>query len=323
MKKVLYILGKLKDSDVDWLVEEGARRSFPEGAVLITEGQPVDEIYMVIDGSVDVTAAALPGKVLANLGSGEVLGELSFLDDRPPTATVTTSEHSLILAIPRQRLLARLERDDNFPQHFFRGLGRSLASRFRSTFSGGGDDDSPGGGGTDKLNFFDALSEEDREELREEGSVRDVDPGEAILTEGEPSEAMFVIETGEFVVKKGDHVLATLGAGEVLGELGFLDSRPPTATVEATQPSQVLELIREDLAEELAINDSFASRLYRALGTFLASRFRSSLVASTYDASGHLEEGVEYRDELDEDLLDEISLAGTKFAWMMERLRTG
>ena len=317
MKKVLYILGKLKDGDVDWLAEEGSRRSLPGGTVLIEEGQPVDEVYLVIDGTVDVTIAAAPGKVLANLGSGEVFGELSFLDDRPPTATVATAEQSLVLAVPRARLLERLEREDTFSQRFYRGLGRSLASRFRSTFTAGGDEGPAGS----KINFFAALSEEDREFLREEGELRDVEPGEAILVEGERSESMFVIEEGEFVVKKGDQVLATLGAGEVLGELGFLDSRSPTATVEAAGPGRVLELSLEELAHELELEDGFGARLYRALGTFLAARFRSSLIASTYDASGHLAEDMEYKDELDVELLDEISLAGTKFAWLMDRLR--
>lgn len=321
MKKVLYILGKLKDGDVDWLAEEGAKRSLPAGTTLIQEGQRGEEVYLVIDGTVDVTVAAMPGKVLANLGSGEIFGELSFLDERPPTATVTTAEQSLILAIPRDRLFERLERDDSFPQRFYRSLGRSLASRFRSTFSAGGEEEGPGGGGSNRISFFAALPEGDREFLREEGEIRQVEPGEAILVEGEKSESMFVIESGELAVKKGEHVLATLGQGEVLGELGFLDSRPPTATVEATQPSQVLELRIEELTDELEIEDGFGARLYRALGTFLAARFRSGLIAATYDASGHLTEDVEYKDELDADLLDEISLAGTKFAWLLDRLR--
>jgi len=43
---VLYILGQLSDSDVEWLAGAGTRRQIPAGQVLIQEGSPIDTMYM-------------------------------------------------------------------------------------------------------------------------------------------------------------------------------------------------------------------------------------------------------------------------------------
>ena len=133
MKKVLYILGKLTDADIDWLLERGVRRDSSSGEVLITEGEPTEYLFLVISGAFEVTSKALPGKVLARLGAGEVLGELSFLDSRPPLASVTAAERSQALAVPRSELAHKLEEDPEFAARFYRALGTFLASRLRST----------------------------------------------------------------------------------------------------------------------------------------------------------------------------------------------
>ena len=70
MRKVLYILGQLSDDDIEWLIAKGSQRQFPAGAVLIREGQPIDALYIVLDGALSITAAALGDKEVARLGTG-------------------------------------------------------------------------------------------------------------------------------------------------------------------------------------------------------------------------------------------------------------
>jgi bacteriocin-type transport-associated protein len=131
MRKVLFILSELSDADVDWMVRHGTKRSCPRGTVLIAEGRPIEELYVLLDGRLAVTLAAAGGQEVARLGSGEILGELSFLDSRPPAATVTAVEDATVLAIPRSRLAAQLAADSAFAARFYRALGVFLASRLR------------------------------------------------------------------------------------------------------------------------------------------------------------------------------------------------
>jgi bacteriocin-type transport-associated protein len=133
MRKVLFILSELADEDVDWIVQHGTRETHRRGAVLIEEGKPISVLYILLDGHLSVSLAALGGKEVALLRSGEILGELSFLDSRPPAATVTAVDDVTVLSIPRELLSAKLQHDLGFAARFYRALGVFLSSRLRKT----------------------------------------------------------------------------------------------------------------------------------------------------------------------------------------------
>ncbi len=135
MKKALYILGSLSDGDTAWLVRNGAARRVSRGETLIHEGRESSSVFVLLEGELIVETAAR-GK-LATLGPGEIAGEISFVDARPPTATVTTSRDSFVLSIPREALALKLEKDNGFAAHFYRALAVFLASRLRSTLNRG------------------------------------------------------------------------------------------------------------------------------------------------------------------------------------------
>lgn len=121
--------------------------------------------------------------------------------------------------------------------------------------------------------------------------------------------------------RHGGERITTLGCGEVVGELSFLDSRPPVATVTAEETSEVLSLSRDRLQAQLDSDPGFAARFYRALGVFMAHRLRRTVRQFGYGGDQSLVQTYEYDDELDADLLDQVSLAGARFDWMMRRLR--
>lgn len=156
MKKVLFILGELSDADVDWLLYVGRREELPATTVLIAEGKQIDALYILLTGSLLVTIEAFSGREIARLYSGEVVGEISFLDTRPPSATVTTLEKSVVLAIPRQQLHNKLTQDLGFAARFYRALAFFLSDRLRNTVSllGYGEDrpNGPLPNGADDLN---------------------------------------------------------------------------------------------------------------------------------------------------------------------------
>jgi CRP/FNR family cyclic AMP-dependent transcriptional regulator len=133
MKKVLYILGQLSDTDADWMTRTGHRETVSAGAVLIRQGHPIDHLYIVLDGNLSVTDARLGNRELARLGAGEMVGEMSFVDAAPPNATVTAVQNSVVLAIPRNRLSERLEKDPGFAARFYRAIATFLSDRLRAT----------------------------------------------------------------------------------------------------------------------------------------------------------------------------------------------
>ena len=129
MQKVLYILGQLNDGDVEWLIREGVRRRISQGAHLIEEGQANNHLYIMLEGHVSVSVQGI-GEVDV-LGSGEILGEMSMVDSRPPSATVTALEDSYVLALPHDRLRRQVDLDHGFGMRFFRALATFLSQRLR------------------------------------------------------------------------------------------------------------------------------------------------------------------------------------------------
>jgi CRP/FNR family transcriptional regulator, cyclic AMP receptor protein len=133
MRKALYFLGLLNDSDVDWLLLAGEKRDFATGSTLVVEGKPIDSLFLVIDGHFSVTIGGTSGKEVAQLMSGEIIGEISFVDSHPPSASVMALRGSSVLAIPRVRLATKLTEDSAFAARFYRCVAVFLADRLRST----------------------------------------------------------------------------------------------------------------------------------------------------------------------------------------------
>ena len=133
MRKVLFLLSQLSDTDLEWIIERGQKKRLSAGTTLIEEGRPIDNLYIVLDGVMEISASQLGDKPF-RLGCGEVLGEVSLLDSRPPTATVTAKVDSIVLAIEHCELLERLEEDAGFSARFYRAVAMFLAHRLRTTY---------------------------------------------------------------------------------------------------------------------------------------------------------------------------------------------
>ena len=132
MRKALYFMGILDDADVEWIASQGHNISVQKDEVLIREGEPVDALFILLDGSLKV---ATGGKHIATLLSGEIVGEISFVDPRPPSATVTAEHDSHVLGIAQGLLRAKLAIDPWFASRFFQAVATFLADRLRTTTS--------------------------------------------------------------------------------------------------------------------------------------------------------------------------------------------
>jgi len=125
------ILGELTEDDIDWLLACGERRPVPTGAILIQEGVPAGCLFIVLGGAFDVSAAGLGAKAFDTCSAGDVVGEMSLVDARPPAATVTAVMDSVVFAIPMEALAAKVELDRGFSARFHRALAVFLSHRLR------------------------------------------------------------------------------------------------------------------------------------------------------------------------------------------------
>ncbi len=138
MRKALYFLGILDDSDLEWMITNGRKRRCSSGDILVKQGTPLDSLFIVLSGQLAVIISGRRGRQVevARLLTGEVVGEMSFVDSLPPTATVKVQTDSAVLSIDRTLLQRKLESDTGFASRFYRALAVFLANRYRSTVAG-------------------------------------------------------------------------------------------------------------------------------------------------------------------------------------------
>ena len=86
MRKVLHLMGTLSDEDVEWLTANGQTRFVPRNTTVIQQGKPLEALFILLEGKLAVRTTGLRDVDVATLFPGEVIGEISFVDARPPSA---------------------------------------------------------------------------------------------------------------------------------------------------------------------------------------------------------------------------------------------
>jgi CRP/FNR family cyclic AMP-dependent transcriptional regulator len=133
MRKVLFLFGQLNDDDVEWMLGAGTRRFVPAGETVIEQGVPVDAVFILLEGRLAVWLRPRKGpeREIAQLQAGEIVGEMSFVDARTPSATVKALEDSTVFSISKTALNAKLAADSGFAARFYRALAIYLSTTVR------------------------------------------------------------------------------------------------------------------------------------------------------------------------------------------------
>jgi len=96
-------LTRLASGDLDAVTKRARRRTFPKGAVLFWEGDPADDVMILVSGRAKAWVSSPDGRevILNLLDAGDIIGELSAIDGAPRSATVTTLEPAEALITAR------------------------------------------------------------------------------------------------------------------------------------------------------------------------------------------------------------------------------
>ena len=100
--------------------------------------------------------------------------------------------------------------------------------------------------------------------------VRDHEPGDVVVAEGDAPAGLFVVFRGTASVERDDHTIAEVGPGEHIGEIALLDGQPRMATVRAGDDLRTGFLSSDDFLDLLEADPSVSLELLLAL----AARFR-------------------------------------------------
>jgi len=92
----------------------GQLKELKKGDILFKEGEASDAMYVIKKGRIAITKTKGSGEVeLAELGAGEMLGEMAFFDNKPRSAGARCKQDAVVIALPFSALYAQFK---TFPE---------------------------------------------------------------------------------------------------------------------------------------------------------------------------------------------------------------
>ncbi len=213
------------------------------GEAVITQGEAGHSFYVLARGAVRITRRIEERDVpLATLRDGSIFGEMALVSAQPRTATVTTLDDCDLLEFDREALMAASRSIGVLAGVLEKFTHERLLNNLLATAP-----------------LFKPFSREQRLDLVRRFTAHELSTGTPIIREGEAGRGLFVILDGQVDVTKRDGgervLLATLGVGDVFGEIALINDEPTTATVQAASKVTVLFLARELFQKLLDVVD--------------------------------------------------------------------
>jgi len=121
-----------------------------------------------------------------------------------------------------------------------------------------------------RVPLFDQLSPEELDPVASVAVPRSFPKGVRVLREGDATDACYIVRSGDLRVTR-EHpdgraiALATLGPGDIFGELAMLDGGTRSASVETLSESELLALPASDMRRVVAEHGEIAAKLIVAL----------------------------------------------------------
>lgn len=129
--------------------------------------------------------------------------------------------------------------------------------------------------------LFRYFTEEERKRIEGLGQVRRIADNAFLIRAREHDARLYAVEEGhlDIVRKDGDDltVLATVGPGDILGEVAFIDDSPRSVSVKSgEEPVTVRVWDKKTLSEALAFEPALLAKFSVAMCELLVERLRDA-----------------------------------------------
>ena len=317
-----------------WFDEVGTLSHYETGQKLILEGDINENIFLLVDGSFSVNTTDQSGqeRCLAELMKGAIVGEMTWLENRPAVASVSAMQPSSALKVSFDDLNALITKSPNAAAELQRILAKKLALQINSQnvwihrFSDQEIELEPL---RKVLVFFAGLDDQDVNTLANIGTLRRLKPGDVLISQGSEVTSLYLILAGQaevFVEVDGvNKQVGTSRRGELLGELSLLltDDQGATATVQSLEGMELMQINKDPLIDVLHDKPLLAEHFYRSLSCMLSQRSRDQLLGQRLASLSKSSESSisDDSEELDMSQLGGINQAGQRFNRLCEKFR--
>lgn len=228
------------------LVDRCTLRAFLPGTVILSERAPGDFLYLILHGTISLTLHDRAGhKVLIGiLAHGDCFGEGLLFGDFFRGATAQAETTCYLVQLPREDV-----RD-------IMADAPALVNALRAIYRHRLVESTLG-----RVPLFSRLSPIERARIAALLQPQQYPRGAAIIREGEPGDALYLIEAGQVVVEQNSQTIAHMDEGDFFGEMSLLSAQPHNANIYALTPVDVLALPAEEFSRLLHEQPTLAEQL--------------------------------------------------------------
>jgi CRP-like cAMP-binding protein/Pyruvate/2-oxoacid:ferredoxin oxidoreductase delta subunit len=228
-----------------------------------------------IDAPVDLDAE----RPIAQMGQGDLFGEMTCLNFYPRSATVRALEDCEMLEMLRTILLLLGKRSKAFKEKLDLDYRkRAVRTHLRS------------------LPIFEDLSDDQIDRLSQRVELLSFEPGQAIVKQGDPADSAYLVRLGFVKVTQGfpggDLVLRYLHRGDYFGAAGILSSGVRSATCSAVDHVEVVKIKKEDISALMDTSIRVRTALEKDLKRVQAATVPSASAAPAMPLEELLEQGL-------------------------------
>ena len=144
-----------------------------------------------------------------------------------------------------------------------------------------------------EIELFSELNESELQEVATHAQIRNVPNDTTIFYEGDPADAVYVVVNGRVKVVTTstdgkEFILTVLGAGQVFGEMGLLETAPRSASVVTITEVELMTIKRDDFDRLIETRPTISRKLMAILSRRLR-RANSKMESLAYmDVAGRL-----------------------------------
>jgi NTE family protein/lysophospholipid hydrolase len=255
---------------VESLCASMTRVAVPSGRILFEAGERADALYVVISGRLSERNAKT-----VEIGPGQLLGEMQILTGGRHATTVTAATDAGLARLAKTDLESFAQRS---PQLVL-ALGQSIRRRLGQEQLAGVLKD-----------VFGELDEASLRSIENKLEWVELRPGEPLFQQDAPSDCMYFVVSGRLIgvreTGKGRRVVAEIGRGESIGEMGFFTGEPRSLAIYARRTSHLVRFMKpvfDRISNDhpramLYITELLIKRLRRAAGYVRETFERSNIV---------------------------------------------
>jgi CRP-like cAMP-binding protein len=226
------LFSSLPAAALEQLIDRINLFDLPAGEVLFRQGDAGVNLYVVVEGAVRVYNEGPPRTELMVLGPGSFFGEIALVTDHPRSATVVCEQPTQLLSIDRDALRALMRDHPDVLPVLLRFVRERLVDSLVRTHP-----------------MFAPFGDPDRRNLVARFRFVEIEAGTAFVEQGARTSGLYVLMAGRAAIVRDGAQVATLDAGDMVGETSVLGGGNSPVTVQADVRCLALFLPRADFQE--------------------------------------------------------------------------